>query len=169
MRDFSTRPRQAGLRSLDIGLAALGALALVWSAYAAFAARQESRARRANVQEAQRELESVRARLGTVESRAGDVALARQTLLTLDAPPPRVLATLAELMPADVRLTSVSLEYGERLQLRMSVVARSSTAYDVFLERLQSSPAFEGVLPGEENRDGEVRADIRAGYRGSTS
>jgi hypothetical protein len=154
---------------VDAALLALAGLALLWSSYAALAARREAGARRASVEDVRRELESSRARLGVLESRAGDATLARQTLLTLDAPPPRVLATLAALMPSDVRLASVSLRYGERLELEMLVIARSSTAYDVFLERLQSSPAFESVLPGVENRDGEVRAAVRAGYRGSVS
>lgn len=155
---------------MDAALIAVAGLALLWSSYAAYAARRDAGARRASVEEAQRELESFRAKLIAIESRAGDATLARQTLMTLDAPPPRVLATLAELMPADVRLSSVSLRYGgERLELEMTVIARSSTAYDVFLERLSTSPAFEGVLPGEENRDGEVRAAVRAGYRGGVS
>lgn len=169
MRDFSTRPRRSGPRPVDAALLALGGLALAWSAYSALASRREAGARRVSVAEARRELASSRSRLGALESRSGDMTLARQTLLTLDAPPPRVLATLAALMPSDVRLASVSMRYGDRLELEMRVVARSSTAYDVFLERLQSSPAFEGVLPGEENRDGEVRASVRAGYRGGVS
>ena len=169
MRDFSTRPRREGLPPLEVAIVALAALVLAWSAYAAYTARQEVARRRATVEQSRRELASSRARLAALESRSSDVALARQTLLTLDAPPPRVLATLAELMPPDVRLASVSLRYGERLELEMRVVARTSAAYDVFLERLQSSPAFERVLPGDENRDGEVRAAVRAGYRGSVS
>jgi hypothetical protein len=169
VRDFSTRPRRSGPRPIDAALVALAGLALAWSSYAALTSRRAADARRASVDEARRELAVSRARLGALEVRSGDATLAHQTLLTLDSPPPRVLATLAALMPSDVRLTSVSLRYGDRLELEMQVVARSSTAYDVFLERLQSSPAFERVLPGEENREGEVRAAVRAGYRGSVS
>jgi Tfp pilus assembly protein PilN len=169
MRDFSTRRTGPGRRRLHQVLLAAAALALGWSSYAAFAARQDATERRATVAHARLELQASQARLKALESRSKDLALAQQTLLTLDAPPPQVLATLAQLMPADVRLTSVSLRYGERLQLQMDVVARSAKAYDAFLERLQSSPAFDGVLPGDENRDGEVRATVRAGYRGSVS
>ena len=169
VRDFSTRPQRSGPGPLDLAMVALAALAFLWASYAALRSHRDARERRASVDEARRELESSRARLGALESRPGDVSLARQTLLTLDAPPPRVLAALAALMPDDVRLDGVSLHYGDRLELELRVIARSSTAYDVFLERLQSSPAFEGVLPGEENRDGEVRASVRAGYRGSAS
>jgi hypothetical protein len=169
VRDFSTRPQRSGPAALEVAAVALAGLALLWASYAAFASRRDARERRASVEEARRDLESTRTRLSALESRAGDVALARQTLLTLDAPPPRVLASLGELMPDDVRLEGISLRYGERLELEMRVIARSSTAYDVFLERLQSSPSFESVFPGEENRDGEVRAAVRAGYRGGVS
>jgi type IV pilus assembly PilN-like protein len=169
MRDFSTRPQGTEGPRLHKALVAVAAIALAWSAYSAFAARQEVSRRRATVDHARRDLQASQARLKALESRSKDLALAQQSLLTLDAPPPRVLATLAELMPADVRLSSVSLRYGDRLDVQMQVVARSAKAYDTFLERLQSSPAFESVLPGDENRDGEVRATVRAGYRGSVS
>lgn len=169
MRDFSTHPQRSGPGAIDTLLVGLAVLALLAASLAAFWSWRDARARIASVDEARRELETSGARLLALEARPGDVALARQTLLTLDAPPSRVLAAVGELMPPDVRLESVALRYGERLELEMRVIARSSTAYDVFLERLQSSPQFEGVLPGEENRDGEVRAGVRAGYRGGVS
>lgn len=169
MRDFSTRPQRSGPGPIETLLVVLAGLALLAASSTAFRSFRDARSRTASVDAARLELSASRARLGVLESRPGDVALARQTLLTLDAPPPRVLAALGELMPPDVRLESVELSYGERLELQMWVVARSSTAYDVFLERLQSSALFEGVLPGEENRDGEVRAGVRARYRGSVS
>jgi hypothetical protein len=169
MRDFSTRAQDSGRPGLDKALVAAAAIALAWSAYAAFAARQEADQRRSTVGHARRELEASQSRLQALESRSRDLALAQQSLLTLDAPPPRVLATLGELLPAEVRLSSVSLHYGDRLELQMEVVARTARAYDAFLERLQSSPLFEGVLPGDENRDGEVRATVRAAYRGVVS
>ena len=169
MRDFSTRPQRSGPSIGDMAAVGLAAVALLWASYSALAARRDARERQAGVEEVRRELEASRAHLAALESRAGDVALARQTLLTLDAPPPTVLAALGQLLPADVRLEGVSLRYGDRVELEMRVIARSSTAYDVFLERLQSSPLFERVFPGEENRDGEVRAAVRAAYRGSVS
>jgi hypothetical protein len=167
VRDFSTRPQRSGPAPADLAFAAVAGLALAWTSFTAFTSWREARERRAGVVEARAELESSRARLGPAAVRPADLTLAHQSLLTLDAPPARVLGVLGELMPADVRLESVSMEYGERLEMELRVVARSSSAYDVFLERLQSSPAFEGVLPGDENRDGEVRALVRATYRGA--
>jgi Tfp pilus assembly protein PilN len=169
VRDFSSSPRRTAVRPLDALLVALAGAALAWVSVQAVRWWREAGARSAGVEEARRELETVQARLSALEARPGDVALARQTLLTLDAPPPRVLAALSEVLPADVRLASVSLRYGDRLELQMEVIARSSTAYDVFLEKLSASPRFESVLPGEENRDGVVRASVRAGYRGGVS
>ena len=65
---------------MDAALIAVAGLALLWSSYAAYAARRDAGVRRASVDEARRELESFRAKLVAVESRAGDATLARQTL-----------------------------------------------------------------------------------------
>lgn len=169
MRDFSSRPRRPGPDALDAILLAVGALALGWTIVQAVRSGREAARREESVASSRQDLDATRARLAAVESRPLDATIARQTLLTLDAPPPQVVAALAELMPADVRLESVLMRYGDRLEVELRVVARSSTAYDVFLERLASSPRFESVLPGEENRDGEVRAGIKAAYRGGVS
>lgn len=169
MRDFSSRPRRPGTGLLDTLLVALASLALLWSSAQAVRWWREARSRTRGVEDARGELDAARAQLSALESRPGDIALARQTLLTLDAPPPRVLAALAEVLPKDVRLESVSMRYGDRLELEMEVVARTSAAYDAFLDRLASSPRFETVLSGEENREGEVRASVRAGFRGGVS
>jgi hypothetical protein len=47
----------------------------------------------------------------------------------------------------------------------VDVIARSAPAYDQFLDRLQRSPLFADVLPGDENRDGELRTSIQMTYR----
>jgi len=57
------------------------------------------------------------------------------------------------------------MTYGEPLGVSMDVVARTASSYDLFLDRLQRSPLFTDVLPGEENRDGELRTSIRMTYR----
>ena len=80
--------------------------------------------------------------------------LAAQALLTADAPPSRVVAELARLMPADVRLDDLRLAYGERLELEMRVSARVAGSYDVFLERLERSPSFARCCP--ETRTGRA-------------
>src|SRR5207245_1204049 len=92
-------------------------------------------------------------------------AIAYQAFVTAEAPPPRVLADLVALMPGDVRLDAVSMTYGEPLGLRVEVVARTPSSYDLFLDRLQRSPLFTDVLSGEENRDGELRTSIQMTYR----
>jgi hypothetical protein len=157
------------MRPLDAVLVALAGLALAWTGVQAVRSAREAGRRERSAAAARQDLDTTRARLAALESQRLDSTIARQTLLTLDAPPPQVVAALAELLPEDVRLESMLLRYGDRLELEMRVVARSSTAYDVFLERLSSSPRFESVLPGEENRDGEVRAGIKAAYRGGLS
>ena len=165
-RDFSTRPRRGAPHLFDFGLLAVGTAALLLSAYAttnAWNGRQRARARAA---EARRESEATQSRVRELEARRDPAqAIAYQALLTTEAPPPRVLADLVALMPGDVRLDAVSLSYGEPLGLRVDLVARSATSYDLFLDRLQRSPLFADVLPGEENRDGELRTSIQMRYR----
>lgn len=165
-RDFSTRPRRRAPRPLDYALLAAGAAALALSTYAtvnAWSGRQRARAR---VEETRRELQAAESRARELEAqRAPAQAVAYQALLTVEAPPPSVLADLVDLMPGDVRLDAVSLSYGEPLGVKVDVVAKSAPSYDLFLDRLQRSPRFADVLPGDENRDGEVRTTIQMTYR----
>jgi Tfp pilus assembly protein PilN len=77
-----------------------------------------------------------------------------------------VLADLEALLPPDVRLQSLTMDYGEGLDLSLQVAARRASSYDLFLQRLQQSPSFLNVRPGEEVRDRGVRARVRAAYRG---
>jgi ASC-1-like (ASCH) protein len=69
-------------------------------------------------------------------------------------------------MPPDVKLESLALTYGDGIGMTMHVSAKSVGAYDTFLQRLESSPLFEEVIPGEEARDGGVTASIAMSYRG---
>jgi hypothetical protein len=165
MRDFSTRPRRRPPDALDAGLLAVAGLALIAATYATASAWTDLRRAREHVESARREASAEAGRLQALESRRGADSLAGAAVLTLDAPPPRVLAELAALLPPDVRLDSVSLSYGEDLALDVQVAARVSSAYDVFLQRLEDSPRFRDVLPGDESRDAGVRASIRATYR----
>ena len=166
MRDFSSRPRHRAARPVDLALLAAGTAAFVLSAYAttnAWNGRQRARAR---VEETHRESDAALARVRELDARREPAqAIAYQALLTAEAPPPRVLADLVALMPGDVRLDAVSMSYGEPLGLRVDVVARTASSYDLFLDRLQRSPLFADVLPGEENRDGELRTSIQMTYR----
>jgi Tfp pilus assembly protein PilN len=90
-------------------------------------------------------------------------------LLTVDSPPPTVLAELTRLLPGGVRLRRMSLLYGGRLTLELAVAARNAAAYDDFLDRLEASGRFVDVVPGAESRDGEVRSSLRMAYAGEAS
>jgi len=164
-RDFSTRPLR---RSSVVELAAVtlaGALLLAAGAATLTARRDLAEARRA-VQEARHEPGAGR-RAQAPDARASSLqGLAAQALSTVDAPPPRVLADLAALMPAEVRLKGVTLTYGEGVAVELAVVAREAAAYDRFLERLGASSRFTDILPGAESREGAVSAPIRMRYQG---
>jgi len=165
-RDFSTRPRRRAARPFDLALLAAGSAALLLSAYATVNAWNGRQRARARVEETRRETQAAQSRVRELEAqREPAQAAAYQALLTVEAPPPSVLADLVALMPGDVRLDAVSLSYGEPLGVRVDVVARNAPVYDLFLDRLQRSPRFADVLPGDENRDGELRTSIQMTYR----
>lgn len=165
-RDFSTRPRRRPPRPADYALLGAGTVALVLSAYATVNAWNGRQRARARVEETRRERQAVESRARELEGqREPAQAVAYQALLTVEAPPPSVLADLVDLMPGDVRLDAVSLSYGEPLGVKVDVVAKSAPSYDLFLDRLQRSPRFADILPGDENRDGEVRTTIQMTYR----
>jgi hypothetical protein len=166
-RDFSTRPRRRSPPPLDLALLAVAAAALAVSVYATVDAAGTERRASARAQETRREADDARARVRELEARREPAqGLASQVLLTAEAPPPRVLADLVALMPGDVRLDGVTFTYGDPLALQVDVAARNASSYDLFLDRLQRSPLFADVLPGEENRDGELRTSVRMTYRG---
>lgn len=169
-RDFSSRPRETAHALRDGSFLVAGLLT-------AFFAVWEAAVLRGNLTRARADLQTLRAEIASEEALArkassreagvrGAAQLSARVLQSVGAPPPRVVAELAALLPADVRLTSLSLAYGEHLRLEMKVEARSSAAYDVFLDRVQRSPLFTDVLPGVENRDGPVSAVVKALYRG---
>jgi hypothetical protein len=163
-RDFSTRPAPPARSPLDQALVAVGLIALAWSASCAHGSWRDAREKRARVDEARRELASARERVSLAAPSALETAFSRQALLSLEATPAVVLTALAGVLPPDVRLDGLALDYGGSLELRLQVVARDAAAYDLFLSRLEASPQFGSVSPGEENRDGEVRAEVKASY-----
>jgi hypothetical protein len=166
MRDFSTRPRRRALPPAELALVAASGVAFLVSAYGAAAAWKDLRRAQARVAEVRQETEAVQARTRDREAQREPAdAVAYQALLTSEAPPPRVLADLIGVMPGDVRLDAVTLTYGDPLRVQVDVIARSAPAYDQFLDRLQRSPLFADVLPGDENRDGELRTSIQMTYR----
>jgi hypothetical protein len=167
MRDFSSRPRRRPPQPVDLGLIGIGVLTLIFAGYATGTSWADFKRARQHVADVRRDTEAAQARLKTMEARsAPTAALATQALLSADAAPPRVLAELAALMPPDVKLDSLNLTYGEGIGMSMHVSAKGAGAYEAFLQRLESSPLFEEVVPGEETRDGGVAASIEMRYRG---
>jgi Tfp pilus assembly protein PilN len=169
MRDFSSRPRRRPPKPVDLGLIGIGLLTLIFAGYATGTSWADFKRARQHVADVRRDTQAAQARLKTMEARsAPTAALATQALLSTDAAPPRVLADLAALMPPDVKLDSLSLAYGEGIGLTMHVSAKEGGAYEAFLQRLESSPLFDEVVPGEETRDGGVSASIDMRYRGGS-
>jgi type IV pilus assembly PilN-like protein len=167
MRDFSSRPRRRPPQPVDLGLIGIGVLTLIFAGYATGTSWADFKRARQHVADVRRDTEAAQARLKTMEARsAPTAALATQALLSTDAAPPRVLAELAALMPPDLKLDSLSLSYGEGIGMSMHVSAKNAGAYEAFLQRLEASPLFEEVVPGEEARDGGVAASIEMRYRG---
>ncbi len=164
-RDFSTHSRRSRRGAWELGLVIAGLVAFVLAAHAAWNAQAALAGARSRVEALRREADIDRARVQALEAGPGvGERLASQALLTAEAEPPRVIADLVAIMPADVRLEALSLTYGERLDLDLQVTARGSSAYDLFLKRLTESPRMRNVAPGAENRQGEVRASVRASY-----
>jgi len=163
--DFSTR-RSASPRPTEFAWVGVGLVALIGSAYGASSAWADLRMARSSVEAARRELATLRSRVPSSAPRPADDR-GDQALLSLEAPPGRVLADIGRLLPAEARLDSVSLAYSKGLRVDLRVAARNAGAYDAFLRSLAESPLFSDVAPGPESREGEVAASIQLTYRGS--
>jgi Tfp pilus assembly protein PilN len=138
---------------------------VVSGAIRARAAAAEAEARLAQAtqegQEAERRLRALTARTASAET-----ALARASR-AFEAPPARVVADVAAILPADVRLERLSLEYASVVTIDLDVVTRDARAWDSLLDRLEREPGLQGVSTGPELREGEVRTTVRARYVGS--
>jgi type II secretory pathway component PulL len=162
-RDFSTRPaRRSSLLDRALVVAALAGLAA--AAVATLAARRALREASQAVADV-RDDPASRRMLPRGRRSSEREALAAQALATSAAPPARVFAELASLMPSDVRLNGATLSYDEAVGLELTVSAREDASYDRFLERLAASPRFSDILPGSEARGGALSAPIRMRYR----
>ena len=164
--DFRTRPRAPasplGSR-IALGLAAGVILLALGSAARGTLAKGEAREQWERVR---REIEPLRARLRAREAVAHrDAPWRHQAELTAAAAPPRVIADLAALLPADVRMERLDLHYGDRLELDFHVETRTPAAYDRFLEALAASGRVDKVVPGPETREGEMAGTVKAVYR----
>jgi hypothetical protein len=162
-RDFSTRPVPRS-SLFDRALVVLAVAGLVAAVVATVAARRDLFAAIRAVADVRRDPTSEHT---LPQGRRGSDrgALAAQALTTSEAPPARIFADLASLMPADVRLNGVTLTYDEGVGMEVTVVARQGASYDLFLERLAASPRFTDILPGAESRGGAVSAPIHMRYR----
>jgi len=170
MMDFRTR-RDSRLAVADAILLGLAGLALATSVWSALRAHGELGSVRAALSAVQAEVASAQARLRSLaahRSGEGERLAARQEL-TVEAPPTRLLAEVTALLPEQVRLRSVNLGYGDVVLVDLEVEARTAAAWDELLERLSRSRHFSSVRPGEEQRDGEVRAAVRMTWNGEGS
>lgn len=155
----------------DAILLGLAGLALAVSAWSTLRARSELGSVRATLGEVQAEVASGQARLRSLGARRSGESerLASRLELTAEAPPARLLAEITTLLPEQVRLRSVNFGYGDVVMVDLEVEARTAAAWDEFLDRLSRSPNFSSVRPGEEQRDGEVRAGVRMAWRAEGS
>jgi Tfp pilus assembly protein PilN len=167
--DFSTRPRRR-VRPLAWLPVAAGALALGLAVFSTVRAGRRYGEIASRLEQVRGETHDLSERVRAFQAGRGtDLVVARKAMLTAEAPPPRLVSELALLMPGETRLNGISLRYASGVEVEIQVAARNAAAYDAFLDRLEHSPLFTDVMPGEENREGEVRAIIRASYRGAGS
>ena len=165
-RDFSTRRRPRGRRT-DMGLMAVALVLLAAAVYPAGSAWADARQARASYEEVRAEIAAAEARAKALLAAAGaEGAVGARAVWSAEAPPPRVVAAVAQMLPRDVRLETLTLRYGAQLDVEMTLTARSAADYDRFLQALESSPVFDRVVLGDESRADEVRASVRARYHG---
>lgn len=166
-RDFSTRRRPRGRRAGDVALLAVAVALLAAAIYVAGSAWADARHARASVEEVRQEIAAAEARAKALQAAAGaEGAVGARAVWSAEAPPPRVVAALAQMLPRDVRLETLTLRYGAQLQVEMTLTAHTAADYDRFLQALESSPAFDGIVLGDESRADAVRASVRARYHG---
>ena len=147
-------------------LAAASALLAV-AIYSAASAWADARHARASVDEVRQEIATATARAKALQGAAGgEGAVGARAIWSVEAPPPRVVAALAGMLPRDVRLETLTLRYGAQLEIEMTLTARTAAEYDRFLQGLESSPVFDRIILGNESRTDAVRASVRARYHG---
>jgi Tfp pilus assembly protein PilN len=165
-RDFSTRRRPPRRRAGDVALLALACLLLAAALYSAGAAWADERRAGASLHHVRQEIAAAADRVKTLQAPSGGPgAVGARAVLSVEAPPPRVVAAIAEMLPPDVRLESLTLRYGAELEVEMVLTARTAAEYDRFLQALESSPAFDRVVLGNETRTVAVKASVRARYQ----
>jgi Tfp pilus assembly protein PilN len=159
--DFSTTPRRSRFPAWETLAVGTGLVVLALAAGGAWRAREEGRTARARLAEVRREVETASARLQDLAARARGRALP-----AAEAPPARIVADLASVIPGDVRLERLSIDYGRDGVLEMRVVARDAASWDRLLARLEEAAWLSEVQPGPEAREAEVRSVVRARWVG---
>ncbi len=155
--DFATAARSRHRLPWEAVLLVTAALALLWSAFAASQARSEAALAVERVAAAHREMDQATARLraqSPTPREAGRPA------------PSRILAGIARVLPGDVRLSGLTVDYTHGVALELQVEARDAAAWDRLLARLERSADFDDVEPGPERRQAEVRSVVRARWAG---
>jgi hypothetical protein len=161
--DFSTTPRPARLPRWDTALLVLGAVALAASAAATWRERDAAGDATRRAAEVRREVEQQAARVRALSAPGAGEGPARATS---GASPARIVAAVAAVLPPDVRLERLTIDYAHGALLEMGVEARNAAGWDRLLERLERSAAFAEVAPGPESREAEVRTVVRARWAG---
>ena len=161
--DFSTAPRPNRLPAWETLAVGAGLTALVLAGGGAWRARQEAGHARARLAETRHEVEGASARLRALDARARG---ATRALPAAEAPPARIVADVASVLPGDARLERLSIDYARGGALEMHVVARDATSWDRLLERLERAPWLREVQAGPEARAAEVRSLVRARWTG---
>ena len=162
--DFSTSPRPSRVSAWERLALVSGVLALLLAGAAAWRARADARDARARLASVLGEVQSSGRRLHALESRARPGTL---RLPASEAPPARVVAAVAALLPGDVRLEAFSIDYRQGV-LEIAVFAREAAAWDRLLDRLSRDRRFDDVRPGPESRDAEVKSTVRARWTGGS-
>jgi len=158
--DFSTTSRAARTPSWERVALLACAVAALFAMALALRAREEARAAAARLADVSREVAAAAARRQALEALV--LFAGGQALLAEDAPPARIVADVAAVLPADVRLDRLAIDYPRGGALELMVVARDAEAWDLLLERLERAPHFREVEPGPEARAAEVRSLVRA-------
>jgi len=166
-RDFGTRRRPRGRQPADTALLVAAAVVLLSSAYVTASAVLDARHARTSLDAVRQETAAADERARALEAPAGpETEVGARAMWSASAPPPRVVAALAEIVPRDVRIEGLTLRYAAQLSVEMTLTARSAADYDRFVQALEASPVFDSIVLGDEARTDTVRASLRARYHG---
>jgi Tfp pilus assembly protein PilN len=158
--DFSTAPGASRVPAWQHVALAACALAALAAAAQAYATREEARGALRRLAEVSRDVDAARTRLQALDARAR--ASEAGVLSPADVPPALVVSEVASLLPGDVRLDRLSIDYRRGGTLEMQVVAKDAGAWDRLLQQLEAAPRLREVELGPEARAAEVRSVVQA-------